>query len=143
MFSVSIFSTDVRVIWEINDWPTARKKSFLQSKRFYLADYAWYFGLYPNGDNEESKGWISIYLFIDTQSSFLASVENTTRGIRWPSLSSAPTYINDLPSSLSLPKGKFINLEYSLTFVNHISPQDSLRKEFKTTFPILKAGQGL
>jgi hypothetical protein len=132
---------DVRVIWEIEDWPNARRKTFLQSHRFHLAKYAWYFGMYPNGDTDESKGWLSVYLFLDTESPLLRESSNTKRSTFWRIATGS--YLNEVPSTLSLPKGKFINLEYALTFINHISPQDSLRKEFKATFPILKTGQGI
>jgi hypothetical protein len=102
---------DIRIIWEIENWPIVRKKSFLQSRKFHLAKYAWYFGLYPNGDNDESKGWVSIYLFIDTQSPLLATAETTERSTRRQSPLPSSPYLTDLPSSLSLPKGKFVNLE--------------------------------
>jgi len=40
-----------------------------------------------------------------------------------------------------MPKGKNVTIEFFLKFVNHKDPNEAVRKEFKTTFPI-KGGQG-
>jgi hypothetical protein len=82
-------------------------------------------GFYTDGDNEESRGYISVYLFLDVN---------------------------------TVPKGKTLTIDFSLKFVNHKNPLESVKKgntipsiisiniacsiDFKTTFPI-KGGQGI
>lgn len=58
-------SNFTRLIWEIENWKTVKKKSYIQSKKFSLASYNWFIGFYTNGDCPESKSYISIYLFLD------------------------------------------------------------------------------
>lgn len=99
---------DTRVDWRVKNYSTLRKKCYLQSEKFQIAGFTWFIGFYTDGDNPDSKGFISIYLFLDVA---------------------------------HVPKGKSISIEYVLRFVNHKDNNDSIKKEFKTTFPI-KNGQG-
>ncbi|KAL6044324.1 RGS-containing protein kinase RCK1 [Balamuthia mandrillaris] len=101
-------SSETKVIWKIKNFSSVRKKSYLQSDKFSFADFNWFIGFYTDGDNEESRGYFSIYLFLDVN---------------------------------HVPKGKSVTIEYFLTFLNHRDPNDNVKKEFKTTFPI-KGGQG-
>jgi len=87
---------------------SAKRKSYIQSDKFNFAEFTWFVGFYTDGDNEESRGYISVYLFVDVA---------------------------------SIPKGKHVTIEFMLKFVNHKNPNESVRKEFKTVFPI-QGGQG-
>lgn len=104
----AVKESHTKVTWKIKNFSGQRKKSYLQSNKFTFADFNWFIGFYTDGDNEESRGFFSIYLFLDVS---------------------------------DVPKAKSVKIEYFLTFVNHASPGESVRKEFKTTFPI-KGGQG-
>lgn len=104
----ALTENDVRVEWRIKNWSSTRKKTYIQSDKFTFADFTWFIGFYTDGDNEDSRGFISIYLFLDVS---------------------------------SLPKGKNVTVEFMLTFINHKDANETIRKEFKTTFPI-KGGQG-
>lgn len=71
------------MVWKIKNFSSVRKKSYLQSDKFSFADFNWYevaalkhelhlptvgirfIGFYTDGDNEESRGYFSIYLFLD------------------------------------------------------------------------------
>eukprot|EP01116_Phalansterium_solitarium_P003360 TRINITY_DN14178_c0_g1_i1.p1 TRINITY_DN14178_c0_g1~~TRINITY_DN14178_c0_g1_i1.p1 ORF type:complete len:464 (-),score=143.66 TRINITY_DN14178_c0_g1_i1:534-1814(-) len=99
---------DTKIDWRVKPWSSTRKKSYLQSGKFTFADFNWFIGFYTDGDNEDSRGFISVYLFLDTA---------------------------------NIPKGKTVSVEFMLKFINHKNPADSVKKEFKTTFPI-KGGQG-
>jgi len=99
---------ETKVVWKIKNFSSLRKKSYLQSDKFSFADFNWFIGFYTDGDNEESRGYFSIYLFLDVN---------------------------------HMPKGKSVTLEYFLTFTNHRDANETVKKEFKTTFPI-KGGQG-
>jgi hypothetical protein len=99
---------DTRIEWKVKNYSQLRKKSYLQSDKFTIAGFTWFIGFYTDGDNAESRGFISIYLFLDVG---------------------------------HMPKGKSITLEYNLKFINHADPNETIKKEFKTTFPI-KGGQG-
>jgi len=100
--------SETKIEWKVKNYSQLRKKSYVQSDKFTVAGFTWFIGFYTDGDNSESKGFISIYLFLDVG---------------------------------HLPKGKSITLEYYLKFVNHKDPAESVKKEFKTSFPI-KGGQG-
>eukprot|EP01087_Luapelamoeba_hula_P021686 TRINITY_DN7628_c0_g1_i1.p1 TRINITY_DN7628_c0_g1~~TRINITY_DN7628_c0_g1_i1.p1 ORF type:complete len:423 (-),score=59.84 TRINITY_DN7628_c0_g1_i1:54-1322(-) len=104
----SLKLTDTKVVWKLKNFSSLRKKSYLQSDKFSFADFNWFIGFYTDGDNEESRGYFSIYLFLDVN---------------------------------HMPKGKAVTIEYFLTFINHRDPAETVKKEFKTTFPI-KGGQG-
>lgn len=39
--------------------------AFARSKAFMLEGQQWYMGLYPNGDDEAHRGFVSIFLFQD------------------------------------------------------------------------------
>jgi len=99
---------DTKIEWRVKNWSVTRKKSYLQSDKFTFGEFTWFIGLYTDGDNEESRGFVSVYLFLDVN---------------------------------NLPKGKNVTIEFILKFVNHKDPNESVKKEFKTTFPI-KGGQG-
>lgn len=99
---------DTKIDWRIKNWSTMKKRSYIQSDKFNFAEYNWFIGFYSDGDNEESRGYLSVYLFLDVG---------------------------------NMPKGKNVTIEFQLRIVNHKDPNDSVRKEFKTTFPI-KGGQG-
>eukprot|EP01112_Ceratiomyxa_fruticulosa_P022670 TRINITY_DN838_c0_g1_i4.p1 TRINITY_DN838_c0_g1~~TRINITY_DN838_c0_g1_i4.p1 ORF type:complete len:552 (+),score=88.26 TRINITY_DN838_c0_g1_i4:182-1837(+) len=103
-----VHENETKVEWKVKSFSTLRKKSYLQSDKFSIAGFTWFIGFYTDGDNPDSRGFISIYLFLDVA---------------------------------HLPKGKSITLEYYLRFINHRDPHESVKKDFKTTFPI-KGGQG-
>jgi len=100
--------SETKIEWKIKNYSQLRKKSYIQSEKFDMAGFTWFIGVYADGDNPDSKGFISIYLFLDIG---------------------------------HIPKGKSITLEYYIKFVNHKDPMESIKKEFKSVFPI-KAGQG-
>jgi len=100
--------SEIKIDWRIKNYSQARKKSYIQSEKFDMGGFTWFIGVYADGDNPESKGFISIYLFLDVA---------------------------------HMPKGKSITLDYYIKFVNHKDPADSIKKEFKSVFPI-KNGQG-
>eukprot|EP00005_Dracoamoeba_jomungandri_P002076 CAMPEP_0174252672 /NCGR_PEP_ID=MMETSP0439-20130205/2042_1 /TAXON_ID=0 /ORGANISM="Stereomyxa ramosa, Strain Chinc5" /LENGTH=243 /DNA_ID=CAMNT_0015333241 /DNA_START=568 /DNA_END=1299 /DNA_ORIENTATION=+ len=104
----SVKQSETKVIWKLKNFSMLKKKSYLQSDKFSFSDFNWFIGFYTDGDNEESRGYFSIYLFLDVN---------------------------------QMPKGKSVTIEYYLTFVNHKDSSESVKKEFKTTFPI-KGGQG-
>jgi MATH domain len=59
----------IRVSWVIRGFSTAssrRRRQFMQSLSFTYCDLEWFFGLYPEGDSESSRGSVSLYLFLDT-----------------------------------------------------------------------------
>ena len=99
---------DFQVEWKIKNWATVKRKQYLSSDKFTIGDFTWFFGLYPDGDNEDSKGYVSIYLFADLT---------------------------------TLPKGKFISLDFEIIIVHPTNPRNSLKKDFTTVFPV-KGGQG-
>jgi len=101
-------ANETKIEWKVKNWSTVKRKSYLQSDKFSFADFNWFIGFYTDGDNEESKGFVSVYLFLDVSST---------------------------------PKNKNVTIEFYLKFINHKDPNDSVKKEFKTTFPI-KGGQG-
>jgi len=100
--------SETKIEWKIKNYNQLRKKGYIQSDKFEMAGFTWFMGVYPDGDNPDSKSFISIYLFLDVA---------------------------------SVPKGKSITLDYYIKFVNHKDPAESIKKEFKSVFPI-KAGQG-
>jgi hypothetical protein len=100
--------SETKIEWRLKNYSQLRKKSYIQSDKFDMAGFTWFIGVYADGDNPESKGFISIYLFLDV---------------------------------VHMPKGKSITLDYYIKFVNHRDPAESIKKEFKSVFPI-KNGQG-
>jgi hypothetical protein len=42
-----------------------KRNSYLSSEKFSMGDFTWFFGLYPDGDTPDSRGFLSIYLFVD------------------------------------------------------------------------------
>ncbi|EGG16392.1 RGS-containing protein kinase RCK1 [Cavenderia fasciculata] len=99
---------DTKIEWCVKNYSIAKKKGYIQSEKFVLGGFQWFLGFYTDGDSADSKGYISIYLFLDTH---------------------------------QIPKGKSLALEYYLKFFNHRDPSQSVKKEFRTTFPI-KGGRG-
>jgi len=100
--------TETKIEWRVKNWSSVKSKNYIQSDKFRVSDFNWFLGFYPNGDNEDSKGFLSIYLFLD-------------------------------PSGI--PKGKNVNIEFMLGFLNHKDACETVKKDFKTTFPI-EGGQG-
>jgi len=99
---------ETKIEWRIKNWSNVRKKNYIQSEKFEFAGFTWFIGFYTDGDNEESRGYISVYLFLDVGCA---------------------------------PRGKNVTIEFALKFCNYKDSNESIRKEFKTTFPI-KGGQG-
>uniref|UniRef100_A0A6B2L4X5 RING-type domain-containing protein n=1 Tax=Arcella intermedia TaxID=1963864 RepID=A0A6B2L4X5_9EUKA len=58
---------ETKVIWVIEGWRKTSQQHYVSSKRFEMASCKWFFGLYPDGDVEESKGHLSIFLFVEKQ----------------------------------------------------------------------------
>jgi len=59
----------IRVSWAIRGFHSAltrRRRQFMQSLSFSYCGLEWFFGLYPDGDSESSRGNVSLYLFLDT-----------------------------------------------------------------------------
>jgi len=99
----SATENDMKVQWKVKNWSTVKKKAYLQSERFALAGFTCFIGLYPDADKEDSRGYISLYLYLDGS---------------------------------SVPKGKSINIEFALKFINGKDIDESVEKVFKTTFPV-------
>jgi len=104
----TLSENDTKMEWKVKNWSSVKKKSYLQSDKFNFADFTWFIGFYTDGDNDDSRGYISVYLFLDVT---------------------------------NIPKGKNVTIEFMIKFINHKDPQEAVKKEFKTTFPI-KGGQG-
>ncbi|GAM23650.1 hypothetical protein SAMD00019534_068250 [Acytostelium subglobosum LB1] len=100
--------TNTKVEWCVKNYSLLKKKGYIQSEKFSIGGFQWFIGFYTDGDSIDSKGYISIYLFLDTN---------------------------------QVPKGKSLTLEYYLKFFNQRDPSQSVKKDFRTTFPI-KGGQG-
>lgn len=148
--------TDTKVSWKIKNFSSLRKKSYLQSDKFSFADFNWYvtthqikhrsvdavpggirfIGFYTDGDNEESRGYFSIYLFLD--------VNHVPKG-KAVTIEYYLTFINHKDPDETVKKGSCA----SRVDVSHLACVSSHRghasspptPEFKTTFPI-KGGQG-
>lgn len=60
-----LLTTETKIEWRIKNYSQLRKKSYIQSDKFDMAGFTWFIGVYADGDNPESKGFISIYLFLD------------------------------------------------------------------------------
>ncbi|EFA80504.1 RGS-containing protein kinase [Heterostelium album PN500] len=97
-----------KVEWCVKNYSILKKKGYIQSEKFTIGGFQWFIGFYTDGDSNDSKGYISIYLFLDTN---------------------------------QIPKGKSLTLEYYLKFFNQRDQTLSVKKDFRTTFPI-KGGQG-
>lgn len=55
----------LRLEWQIPHFNNIRNVNYLQSETFRCSGFDWFLGLYSNGDNNESAGFISLYLFLD------------------------------------------------------------------------------
>eukprot|EP01132_Coremiostelium_polycephalum_P010786 gene10786-13207_t len=97
-----------KIEWRVKNYSQLRKKGYVQSEKFSIGGFTYFIGFYIDGDTNDSKGFVSIYLFLDT---------------------------------LQLPKGKSVNIEYYLKFCNQRDVNNSVKKNFCSTFPI-KGGQG-
>lgn len=121
---------DTRIEWRVKNWSSVKKKGYLQSDKFNFADFTWFIGFYTDGDNEDSRGYISVYLFLD--------VANIPKG-KSVTIEFSMKFINHKDSAESVKKGippfdLFVET-FSMTFFLFFPT------EFKTTFPI-KGGQG-
>jgi hypothetical protein len=56
----------LRLEWQMPHFNTLRNVNYLQSETFRCSGFDWFLGLYANGDNADSTGYISLYLFLDT-----------------------------------------------------------------------------
>jgi hypothetical protein len=57
---------DRKLSWSIESWSRVMAhNAFARSKSFALEGQHWYMGLYPNGDDEANRGFVSIFLFQD------------------------------------------------------------------------------
>jgi hypothetical protein len=79
---------ETKIEWRVKNWSSVKKKSYIQSDKFDFADFTWwaskvqyhpsstfcrctsfrFIGFYTDGDNEESRGYLSVYLFLDVSS---------------------------------------------------------------------------
>jgi len=62
---VASLSNVAHVEWKIEKFATERKTPYLQSRTFSFFDMNWFLGLFTNGDNEKSKGFLSLFLFLE------------------------------------------------------------------------------
>eukprot|EP01091_Cochliopodium_minus_P011691 TRINITY_DN3387_c0_g2_i1.p1 TRINITY_DN3387_c0_g2~~TRINITY_DN3387_c0_g2_i1.p1 ORF type:complete len:425 (-),score=72.91 TRINITY_DN3387_c0_g2_i1:172-1446(-) len=57
-----------KISWKIDNWEKRLKsKEFIQSKKFKISGLQFFLGMYTDGDNVDSKGFVSVYLFCDEQ----------------------------------------------------------------------------
>jgi len=56
-------NTSFIVNWHVKNFSAIKKRCYKRSKAFSLGDCEWFLGAYFFGDNEDSKDYISIYLF--------------------------------------------------------------------------------
>jgi len=54
---------ETKIVWIIDGWNKA--KYFVSSKIFHLGGSEWNIGVYTNGDDEDCRGFLSIYLFLE------------------------------------------------------------------------------
>eukprot|EP01114_Cavostelium_apophysatum_P024074 TRINITY_DN92_c2_g1_i1.p1 TRINITY_DN92_c2_g1~~TRINITY_DN92_c2_g1_i1.p1 ORF type:complete len:436 (-),score=71.84 TRINITY_DN92_c2_g1_i1:90-1397(-) len=57
--------TELRSEWRIQNWSLMKKKRFLYSEKFEIGGSLWFLGIYPDGDTEDARGYLSAYLFLD------------------------------------------------------------------------------
>ncbi len=55
------------MVWKIPGWSQKSKRSYHSSERFKFANFDWFLGLYPNGDKKDALGYMSIYLFVESE----------------------------------------------------------------------------
>jgi hypothetical protein len=121
----------------VKNWSSVKKKGYLQSDKFNFADFTWFIGFYTDGDNEDSRGYISVYLFLD--------VANVPKG-KSVTIEFSMKFINHKDSGESVKKGTLLLLLLLSLSLWLFRRQGThwlffFRSEFKTTFPI-KGGQG-
>lgn len=66
-----------KMVWVVKDWKSMVKKEYIQSPSIVLSGVPWFIGLYPCGDDESSRGHLSLYLFshnANFKKLFLASI---------------------------------------------------------------------
>jgi len=54
-----------KVVWKFKNFSVQKKKHYVQSEKFTIETFTWFLGIFCDGDNEDSKGFISLYLFLD------------------------------------------------------------------------------
>jgi len=54
---------ETKIVWIIDGWN--KIKHFVSSKIFHLGGCEWNIGVYTNGDDEDCRGFLSIYLFLE------------------------------------------------------------------------------
>eukprot|EP00008_Paramoeba_atlantica_P010069 CAMPEP_0201485312 /NCGR_PEP_ID=MMETSP0151_2-20130828/9426_1 /ASSEMBLY_ACC=CAM_ASM_000257 /TAXON_ID=200890 /ORGANISM="Paramoeba atlantica, Strain 621/1 / CCAP 1560/9" /LENGTH=329 /DNA_ID=CAMNT_0047869391 /DNA_START=168 /DNA_END=1157 /DNA_ORIENTATION=+ len=99
---ISSLTTPATVRWKIEKFSVERKKPYLPSKTFSFCGMSWFLGMYTDGDSDASRGFFSLYLFLE-------------------------------PTSTQI---KAIGVEFSLSFERAKENGSSIRKSFRTVFPI-------
>jgi hypothetical protein len=62
----SFLKQGTRIVWVIEGWAALlAQKGYTQSKVFPLAGHQWYLGVYSDGDSDDSRGFLSVYLFLE------------------------------------------------------------------------------
>jgi len=57
---------EIRLQWDVTNWKKCTQGMYTQSKKQEIGGLTWFLGLYGNGDIPDAKGYISLYLFLDT-----------------------------------------------------------------------------
>ena len=50
-------------MWKVRNWDKKKSREFCKSNKFELAGSKWYVGCYSDGDTNETRGFVAIYLF--------------------------------------------------------------------------------
>ncbi|KAN0026419.1 hypothetical protein ACTFIV_007403 [Dictyostelium citrinum] len=56
----------IKIDWKIKNYLECKRNGYHQSEKFIIEGFPFFIGIFTDGDNNESKGYISIYLFLDT-----------------------------------------------------------------------------
>lgn len=105
--------------------------AFARSKTFALEGQQWYMGLYPHGDDDANRGFVSIFLFQDGAPSPLCPCLPPCRSL---SLTRASTVAE--PTRI---EGR-LHVDFTIRILNR-DARRSLVKALKGNFPVL-GGQG-
>jgi len=54
---------ETKIEWIIDGW--SRLRNFVSSRAFHIGGCDWIVGIYTNGDDEDCRGYLSIYLFLE------------------------------------------------------------------------------
>ncbi|EGC36517.1 hypothetical protein DICPUDRAFT_150981 [Dictyostelium purpureum] len=61
-----VLDSKIKVEWRIKNYLECKKAGYVQSEKFIIKGFSFFIGFFVDGDSNDSKGYISIYLFLDT-----------------------------------------------------------------------------